>query len=119
MTAVAMPKPVPSQHRPNWHGTYSSKAGKLDGSRCLLMLFRLLAIEEGHNGIDELLRLLLLRHVAARRQHHELRPRQHRRQPRAVAHRDQGVRLPVDDEHLVCGDASQVSSRSVQVSTRP
>ena len=83
------------------------------------MRLALLAFKEVHDCVDELLRLLLLRHVPACRQHNKLRPGQHRCQPGAVAHRDQGVCLAVDDEHLVAGSASQVSGLTLQASTRP
>ena len=83
------------------------------------MRLALLASKEIYDGIDELLRLLLLRHVPACRQHHELRPGQHRRQPCAVAHWDQRVCLAVDDEHLMGRQRRQVSCLTLQASTRP
>ena len=60
----------------------------------------LFVIEERNDCVDEVLRLLLLWHVAAGWQHDQLCAGQHCRQPHAVAHWDQRIRLPVDDQHL-------------------
>lgn len=66
----------------------------------LLLPTLLLVSEKSDDCINKVLWLFFLWHVAARWQHHDLRARQHCRQPHAVAHRYQRIRLPVYDKHL-------------------